>query len=196
MPHAMRQLLTALWAPVTALALSVAAPLAQAGTVTAKVYDSRSQLIGLDDVHVGGLVYDVRFVASQACDEVFGRCDATTAFTFAGRAQAQSASAVLLDLLSLGDFDVPGSQVRLLTPYDADGDDVWFSAAAFDRRAPEQVQFDDRNPQSSLSAHERWAQWSVAEVGAVSAVPEPGSLWMMGTALGALALVARRRRSA
>ena len=66
--------------------------------------DGSGQLIGAQNVDVGGTLYDVEFV-DGTCIALFDACDDLSDFTFTTAAAAHLASTALLDQVFIGAFD-------------------------------------------------------------------------------------------
>jgi len=192
------------WAAAFTLALGVTA--AQAAPTL--LIDANGELIGADDVNVGGVLYDVRFI-DGTCAAVFNGC-ASGNFDFATYAAADVASQALLDQVLLdgpgGNFDsfpdltlgCPGSPFttpfcQVITPVGQLQPELT-GAYASDalNRVPGQTDLVSHSCcYNDLSAHAFavWADWTLAEPAQVS---EPGTLALAGVAL--LGMVGLRRR--
>ena len=93
-----------LFAGVAALGLSNS--FAQA-TVTLSV--SGGQLVGAQNIAIGGEFYDVSFTSAGSCASLFGGCDDASDFDFQSQAAATAAAQALLDFVFIdgpdGNFD-------------------------------------------------------------------------------------------
>ena len=165
------------------------------------------KLLGADGVDVGGTLYDVRLI-DGTCISVFSRCESVSAFPFANQSQAFAAATALLDQVfldgALGNFDSnPALTNGCTSPTVCDALTPYALSGVFQRLVSGSVNFSDEVLDQALGELQLglnldlanlesfvWARW---DLHAVSAVPEPGTITMLGAGLLALGIIRRRR---
>lgn len=157
-------------------------------------------LTGVKNIVIDGKLYDVEFVGGS-CSQAFAPCDASS-FLFTTRAGAGAAAQALADQVFLNDSEsnsdglpanTRGCDVTLdcwfFNPYAVDGDRVeavGFHNAVYMPDAIEWLSTDVTARYTNVT----YARWTAAS----AAVPEPGSIALMGLAMAGFAF-SRRRKS-
>jgi hypothetical protein len=196
MKHALSHSLAA-----AALALSGSATLA----APVLLKNAQSVLTGVDDIDIGGTLYDVAF-GGGACGLYFGNACMSTFFSSLGQASAaQSALLSALTPAGLSPGAIEGcdgfsngvSSCTILTAYPTNNSNV-ASALSLLVSAGSLAAGPTVNLPSFTNAGANgrtYALWSSASVDPVANdVPEPGTLASVALALGLAAGVTRRKR--
>lgn len=185
-----------------ALSLSVAAPAAAAVTFNT---DASSTLLGVSNVDVGGVLYNVTFV-SGTCANAFTGCDANSDFNFTTLAQANLAAQALLSQVfgtnNFWDQNAPYTNgcsadpynCYVLIPYAVSGSTV---SAAFTFNWSESLGAGDTDHTGTvtLSPSATYSNGTYARFSLVNAaVPEPATWAMMLVGFGGIGFAMRRRR--
>jgi hypothetical protein len=197
MKHALSHSLAA-----AALALSGSAALA----APVLLRNAQSVLTGVDDIDIGGTLYDVAF-GSGSCSLYFGNACTSTLFSSLG--QASAAQSALLSVLSpaglsptiVGGCDYPSNTTTIctiLTAFKPDDANANVSAMSLLVSTGSLAAGPTVNLPSFTSAganRSTYALWSAATVNPVAnGVSEPGTLASVALALGLAAGATRRQR--
>lgn len=164
------------------------------------------QLMGADNVSVGGSLYDVRFL-DGTCIDLFNGCDENTVFTFNTEGDARLAATALIDTVFVdgadGLFDMTPSltygceslDCGVITPYQGIDSMVFLAVEAFnDNPVGDGVFGASWSPFQDLTGFPSYvfADWSVSSADAVSA-PSASIILLMSIAG---LLVSQRRKQA
>lgn len=166
--------------------------------------DNSGQLLGADDVDVGGVLYDVDFL-DGSCTALFDGCDASDDFTFTTEVAAQTASTALLTQVfqdgPSGNFASDPSLTtgcetspvcNVFTPFETSGTNVgvigYFNTLGSFEIVLAATSF-DRNFDSATDNTAVFAAWEVSEA---PAIPLPATGWLFLSGLAGLFFVKRR----
>jgi len=170
--------------------------------------DGAGQLLGADDVDVGGVLYDVDFV-DGTCAALFGGCDEVGDFTFTTETAATAASNALLTQVfndgASGNFESVPSLTNgcdevvsctVYTPFGIDGTDVdvigyFHVTGGFEFVTT--AAFFDRTLDFASDATAVYAAWELSEA---PKIPLPATGWLFLSGLAGLFFVKRRKSAA
>lgn len=176
------------------------AMMCMAGTASAALVnvDASGQLVGAFNVNVSGTLYNVEFL-DGSCIDLFSGCNEQSDFDFTSEGEALLAAGALLNQVfldgPLGNFDSDPtltagctfpSSCNVFVPFEVG---VFFAEATNNASEPDGLGLSDTAP----FADKTYATFAVVPI-PPAVVPIPPALWLMVSALLALAVPFWRKR--